>query len=138
MTTPLSRRGPEDMNLGQVSHQTLHDQVAGRLAALVLDGPLPPGHQLPPERELMARLGVSRPTLREALQALAELELFEARPGVGWFVRQPSPARLPALRELAPGRLSPAETPTEPPTSPASPPGGPRPLRVVSQEPPPL
>src|SRR3990172_10143001 len=117
------------MNLGQVSHRTLHDQVSGRLAALILDGPLPPG------RELMARLGVSRPTLREALQALAELELLEARPGVGWFVRQPSPARLPALRELSRGQLSPSETPTEPPTSPASPPPGPRRLGVVSEKP---
>src|SRR3990170_685703 len=126
MTAPLSRRGPEDMNLGQVSHQTLHDQVAGRLAALVLDGPLPPGHQLPPERELMARLGVSRPTLREALQALAELELLEARPGVGWFVRQPSPARLPALRQMARGRLPSSETPAEPLTAPPPPPAGPR------------
>jgi DNA-binding transcriptional regulator YhcF (GntR family) len=123
------------MNLGLVSHRTLHDQVAGRLAALVLDGPLPPGHQLPPERELMARLGVSRPTLREALQALAELELLEARPGVGWFVIQPSPARLPALRELARGQSSPSESPTEPPSSPASPPPGPRRLAVVSEKP---
>jgi adenylyltransferase/sulfurtransferase len=125
----------DGLNLGQVSHRTLHDQVAGRLAALILDGPLPPGHQLPPERELMARLGVSRPTLREALQALAELELLEARPGVGWFVRQPSPARHPALRELARSQLSHSETPTEPPASPSSPPAGPRRLAVISEKP---
>ena len=123
------------MNLGQVSHRTLHDQVAGRLAALILDGSLPPGHQLPPERELMARLGVSRPTLREALQALAELELLEARPGVGWFVRQPSPARLPALRQLARGQLPSSETPAEPLTAPPAPPAGPRRLGVVSEKP---
>jgi adenylyltransferase/sulfurtransferase len=120
------------LQLEQVSHRTLHDQVAGRLAALILEGSLPSGHQLPPERELMARLGVSRPTLREALQALAELELLEARPGVGWFVRQPSAARLPAIRKLARGQLPPAERPTDPAVPP---PAGPRRLTVVSEKP---
>jgi adenylyltransferase/sulfurtransferase len=83
----------------------------------------------------MASLGVSRPTLREALQALAELELLEARPGVGWFVRQPSPPRLPALREMARGQFPPSETPKDPPTTDLSPPTGPRRLTVVSEKP---
>ena len=120
------------MDIGQVSHRTLRDQVAGRLASLILDGSLPPGHQLPPERELMARLGVSRPTLREALQALAELELLDARPGVGWFVRQPSPTRLPALRQLARDQRPASEAPTD---RPGRPPAGPRRLAVVSEKP---
>jgi adenylyltransferase/sulfurtransferase len=120
------------MNLGQVSHRTLSDQVVGRLASLILEGSLPAGHQIPPERELMARLGVSRPTLREALQALAKLELLEARPGVGWFVRKPSAARLPAIRKIAREHLPPSETPTEPPSPP---PAGPRRLEVVSDRP---
>jgi adenylyltransferase/sulfurtransferase len=124
--------GPVQVNLGQVSHRTLRGQVAGRLAALMLEGSLPPGHQLPPERELMTRLGVSRPTLREALQTLAELELLEARPGVGWFVRQPSPTRLPAIRELARGQRPTPEAPAQPP---AAPPAGPRRLAVVSEKP---
>jgi adenylyltransferase/sulfurtransferase len=106
--------------------------VAGRLAALILEGALPAGHQLPPERELMARLGVSRPTLREALQALAELELLEARPGVGWFVRKPSTARLPAIRKIARDQLPPSEKPAHPPDAP---PIGPRRLTVVSDKP---
>src|SRR3990170_4704337 len=128
-------RRPEAVEIHQVSHQTLHEQVAGRLAALILDSPLPPGHHIPPERELMARLGVSRPTLREALQALAELELLEARPGGGWFVRHPSAARLPALRRLARGRLPSSEAPTKPPAAPTSPPEGPRRLAVVAEKP---
>lgn len=123
------------MDFGQVSHETLHDQVAGRLAALILDAPLPSGHQLPPERELMARLGVSRPTLREALQGLAELELLEARPGVGWFVRSPSAARLPAIRELARGHSAGSETQPEAATAPVRPLAGPRRLTVVSEKP---
>jgi len=123
------------VEIPQVSHQTLHEQVAGRLAALILDSPVPPGHQIPPERELMARLGVSRPTLREALQALAELELVGARPGVGWFVRKPSDARLPALRKLARGRLPSSEVSIRPAATPASPPEGPRRLAVVAEKP---
>jgi DNA-binding transcriptional regulator YhcF (GntR family) len=124
-----------EATLGQVSHQTLQEQVAGRLAALILDTPLPAGHQIPPEREMMARLGVSRPTLREALQALAELGLLEARPGVGWFVRKPSSTHLPTLRQLARGRLPSSEAPTRPPAAPASPPEGPRRLGVVAEKP---
>lgn len=42
-----------------------------QLIRSILDGTFPPGTPLPPERELAARLGVSRPTLREALQRMA-------------------------------------------------------------------
>ncbi|MBI5828817.1 MAG: GntR family transcriptional regulator, partial [Chloroflexi bacterium] len=47
---------------------------------LLLEGAMRPGAQLPPERELMNRLSVSHATLREALKALAEDKLIEARP----------------------------------------------------------
>ena len=42
-----------------------------RLVQLMLGGELPPDSVLPPERELAERIGVTRPTLREALQRLA-------------------------------------------------------------------
>jgi GntR family negative regulator for fad regulon and positive regulator of fabA len=41
------------------------------LLAAILDGTFPPGTSLPGERTLAAQLGVTRPTLREALQRLA-------------------------------------------------------------------
>jgi len=75
------------MQIQQVTRHTLNELVSGRLAASILDGAWSPGQQLPPERELMDQLGVSRATLREALKALAEDNLIEARPGVGWFVK---------------------------------------------------
>jgi DNA-binding transcriptional MocR family regulator len=59
--------------------------VAGRLASSLLEGAFKSGERLPPERELMEMLGVSRATLREGLKALAESGLITAQPGVGWF-----------------------------------------------------
>ena len=42
---------------------------SGKLAASILDGSLPPGTQMPPERELMSQLEISRSTLREVGKA---------------------------------------------------------------------
>jgi GntR family negative regulator for fad regulon and positive regulator of fabA len=42
-----------------------------RLVTAILDGTYPPGSTLPGERDLAAQLGITRPTLREALQRLA-------------------------------------------------------------------
>ncbi|MGH2606214.1 MAG: FadR/GntR family transcriptional regulator, partial [Anaerolineales bacterium] len=52
------------MGLEPVPHRTLAESVAGQLAAKVLDGTFKPGDQLPPERELISQLEVSRATLR--------------------------------------------------------------------------
>ena len=49
-------------------------------------GELKPGERLPPEREIAQMLGVSRPTAREALQALTLLGILERRRGSGTFV----------------------------------------------------
>lgn len=53
-----------------------------RLIGAILDGLFPINTNLPPERELAAQLGVTRPTLREALQRLARdgwLEIHHGR-----------------------------------------------------------
>src|SRR3972149_7855921 len=89
------------MKIRQVPHRTLNEVVAGRLAASIMEGGLRPGEQLPPERELMSQLGVSRATLREALKALAENRLIEARPGVGWFARAIDQNNMAQAHELA-------------------------------------
>ena len=58
-------------------------QVADHLTRLISDGLLAPGDKLPGETVLSRRLGVSRPTLREALGVLAARQLVEVRPRSG-------------------------------------------------------
>lgn len=63
--------------------------VVERLERLILEGTLKAGERLPSQRELAALLGVSRPSLREALTALETLGLVVVRPGLGVFVQDP-------------------------------------------------
>lgn len=55
--------------------------VADVLRRRILTGALPQGGKLPPEQELIAQLGVSRPTLREALRVLEAESLIRPRRG---------------------------------------------------------
>src|SRR5512139_1621567 len=105
------------MKIAPVSHRTLAEMVAGRLAGWLLDGSLRPGDRLPSERELIARLGVSRATLREALTTLAESGVIEARPGVGWFALELDADNVARVHDLAAA----ARPTAEPPTLPATP-----------------
>ncbi len=62
------------------------DAVADTLEKRILEGSLKPGDRLPSEREFSVELGVSRPTLREALQKLISKGLLTTRHGGGTFV----------------------------------------------------
>ena len=61
-------------------------RVAEHLVRLIGDGLLAPGAKLPGETVLARRLGVSRPTLREAISVLKGRGLVEVRPRSGTFV----------------------------------------------------
>jgi DNA-binding GntR family transcriptional regulator len=63
--------------------EELRDAVA---RDLILSDLVPPGSLLPSEKELSARYGVSRPTVREALLMLQQAGLVATRHGVGSFV----------------------------------------------------
>ena len=69
-----------------VATQRLYEQVAGQVTELVARGEFKPGDRLPPERDLAKLLGVSRPTVREAMIALEMAGLVEVRVGAGTFV----------------------------------------------------
>lgn len=64
----------------------ISDAVASTLERRILEGSLKAGDRLPPERELAAELGVSRPSLREAIQKLASKGMVNSRQGGGTFV----------------------------------------------------
>ena len=64
----------------------LADVVAREIENRMLDGRLKPGDRLPSERDLSVQLGVSRPSLREAIQKLAARGLLESRQGGCTFV----------------------------------------------------
>ncbi len=89
------------MKIQPITHRSLAEIAAGKLAASILDGSLPPGTQLPPERELMSQLQISRSTLREALKRLDENKLIESRPHVGWFARTVGESNMAQAREMA-------------------------------------
>ena len=65
---------------------TISDQIAGQLETMIADGSLQPGERLPAERTLSERMGVSRPSLREALKKLASKGLLMSRQGGGTYV----------------------------------------------------
>lgn len=71
----------------------LSEQLADALALGIRDGQLQPGQRLPTEGALVARFGVSRGVVREALSRLKTLGLIETRQGSGAYVKQlPQPA----------------------------------------------
>src|SRR5579864_3545535 len=64
----------------------LYEQIVQQIEESILKGDLKPGDQLPAERELAQRFGVSRTAVREAVKALREKGLVEAYSGRGTFI----------------------------------------------------
>jgi DNA-binding FadR family transcriptional regulator len=75
------------MPFQSIEPRRLYRQIADQIRALIQAGEYGPGARLPAERDLARELGVSRPSVREALIAL-DLEGFvEVRIGSGIYVR---------------------------------------------------
>ena len=74
------------MPIQTVDNRRLYRQIADQIAALVESGEYKPGARLPPERNLATQLGVSRPSVREALIALEVEGYVEVRVGSGVYV----------------------------------------------------
>jgi GntR family transcriptional repressor for pyruvate dehydrogenase complex len=77
------------MNDRKLRHTRIYEQVVNELKELIASGELQPGDPLPPERQMMAQMGVSRSSLREAFRVLELLGLIDSVPGKGRFVRKP-------------------------------------------------
>ncbi|HEY6495874.1 MAG TPA: FadR/GntR family transcriptional regulator [Trebonia sp.] len=74
------------MPVRQTERTTLSGRVIGELERLIDSGEWQLGQKIPAEPELMASLGVSRNTVREAVRALVHEGLLDARPGDGTYV----------------------------------------------------
>ncbi|MEB0110418.1 FadR/GntR family transcriptional regulator [Variovorax sp. RTB1] len=73
------------MPIQTVEPQRLYRQIADQLRALLTKGEYPVGTRLPAERDLARQLGVSRPSVREALIALEVDGWVEIRTGSGVY-----------------------------------------------------
>ena len=69
-----------------VKQAKLSDVILAQLEEMIMAGNLKAGEKLPPERELAKQFGVSRPSLREAIQKLEAKNLVIRKQGGGTFI----------------------------------------------------
>ena len=88
-----------------ITRTTTVDACADAIRTAILAREIGVGERLPPERELAARFGVNRVTVRSALGRLATEGLLSVRQGSGHvvrdFVAEGGPSLLPGLAEIA-------------------------------------
>jgi len=71
-------------------------EVINNIKQMILDGKLAPFQRLPSENDLAEALGVSRPTVREAVRGLMTLNILESRHGDGTYITSLDPMLLAA------------------------------------------
>lgn len=76
------------MTINRIAPKRIADTIVEQLETMILEGTLSPGERLPPERALAETFGVSRPSLREAIQRLVTRGLLRSRQGGGNFVTE--------------------------------------------------
>ena len=74
------------MPFQSIEPRRLYRQIADQIRTLIKSGEFLAGARLPPERDLARQLGVSRPSVREALIALEVEGMVEVRIGSGIYV----------------------------------------------------
>ena len=87
---PVSGKGEREMGIEPIKSTRIYEAIVRQVKAMIAEGRLKSGDQLPPERDLAEKFVVSRTSVREALRALESLGLIEIRPGEGTFVREVS------------------------------------------------
>jgi GntR family transcriptional repressor for pyruvate dehydrogenase complex len=86
--------------LKQVDNRRLYQQIADQIRTFIDKGNYTAGMRLPPERDLAQQLGVSRPSVREALIALEIEGSVEVRMGAGVYVCNPAQRKPQALAAM--------------------------------------
>ena len=86
--------------MGIVARKKLSDSVIDEIRRMILSGELSEGDRLPNQNDFAESLGVSRPSLREALQALSRLGAIEQRPGLGTVLVSRAPVLLASNLDL--------------------------------------
>lgn len=79
------------MEFEAIKTDRLYVKVADRITTMIEGGQIKTGDRLPSERDLAERLGVSRPTIREAMIALELSGIIEIRTGSGIYVTEKKP-----------------------------------------------
>jgi DNA-binding FadR family transcriptional regulator len=100
--SPLESVASLETVFAPVRSQTAFEETVERLGTAIKLGLLPPGTRLPAERELCARFGIARSTLRQALDALGQSGHLRATRGRGGgtFVADPQPPATPPSVEV--------------------------------------
>jgi GntR family transcriptional regulator, transcriptional repressor for pyruvate dehydrogenase complex len=93
------------MPLTSIEPSRLYRQIAEQLRSMIAAGEYAPGTRLPPERDLAAQLGVSRPSVREALIALEVEGYVDIRIGSGIYAKRPEAHHMGAAMQLEEGPL---------------------------------
>jgi len=70
-----------------IKPKKISEEIVQQIKQLISSGDLKPGERIPSERELATMLGVSRPSVREAIMVLEAMGFLEARQGGGTYVR---------------------------------------------------
>lgn len=76
------------IHIDRSSNEPLYLQIRAQLRMMILEGSLPSGSRLPPERKLADQLGVNRTTILNAYRELKSDDLVEAQVGFGTVVRR--------------------------------------------------
>ncbi len=90
--------------MAAIKRKKLADSVLEEIKRMITDGELSEGDKLPNQNEFSAQLGVSRPSLREALHTLNLIGVIEQRPGMGTVIKSANPSLW--LEQLSPPLVS--------------------------------
>ena len=70
----------------EIRREALHETIQHRIERFIIESGLRPGDPLPPQQDLARALGISVPSLREAMKSLEALGMIEVRHGAGTYV----------------------------------------------------